>query len=224
MINDLDRQLIWSAHKGYKDLSDLIDKGANINVVCCEEMRPVQKGFTPLMAAIHGNQMESFELLIEKGANVNLVPDVYNKKSTPLILAADLARLEYVNKLISAKATVDLPNKNGRSALSLICSSCKKKHIPILEALLVNNANINLQDKRGYTPFFYAAKIKSPDEDFIKILLNQCIDYTIKDKSGKDAYIHSKKNMKSLIHHKLESLILRNDLDDVPEAITEMRL
>lgn len=79
-------------------------------------LRTRTKRWTPLVAAVHGGHKRIAELLIEKGANVNIRT---RKGHTPLMYAASLGKFDIAKMLIKAKAEVLIRLVDGKSAADL---------------------------------------------------------------------------------------------------------
>ena len=95
---------------------------------------------TLLDIAINKNATKAVALLIEKGANVNLLPtNDINKHTSPLELAVATENIEIIKLLIEKSAD---PNNGYRSPLS-IATTCGKNAIPISKILLAAGADIN---------------------------------------------------------------------------------
>ena len=90
--------LIYACYSGNNDVASfLIDNNADINFV--------SKSGTALMACVVRNNIEMFDLLLLKAANVDLSDE---NGITPLILATQLNNLQIVKKLLKAKANKEL--------------------------------------------------------------------------------------------------------------------
>ena len=102
-------------------------------------------------------------------------------------------RLEIAELLLDHKASPDIQDKSGQTALSFAASFGFSK---IVELLLKHDATIDIQDVSGATPLMFAASIDSEgiDEDSwtalgetIEILLKNGASIDIKNKKGKTA-------------------------------------
>ena len=107
----------------------LLDRGADMEK--CNE-----SSATPLIAAIRGNNLSAVLLLLDAGADVNHAVDVSHHAVdvTPLSEAAEDCKIEIVEELLSAGATIgSAPTKEN--ALARACSS--GQHM-VIELLLKN--------------------------------------------------------------------------------------
>lgn len=109
------------------------------------------KRITLLQAAIHHNQEEVLKMLIEEGANVNMLSD--NK--TPLMHAISKDNLYFVSILIDYGADINGLNRQKKSPL-FYCA--KNDNIEIAKVLIENGAKVNIKDRKGRTAAEYALK------------------------------------------------------------------
>ena len=130
----------------------LIDNGANVNLKSND-------GETALMNAyIRGNK-ELVELLINSGADVNLIDfnlkDNYGR--TKLMEASKIGNKEAVELLINAGARVNEIDNDGNTALFYACrlrdyTIFDKKCLKLVKFLIDNGANVNIKNNVGQTP------------------------------------------------------------------------
>jgi ankyrin repeat protein len=119
--------LMWAAAEGHADaMRLLIEAGADVNarssIIVWERQRteePRDKwlppgGLTPLLFAARDGKVASAKVLLEAGADPNLVdPDQH----TPLILALMNGHLDVAAALVRAGADVNMEDKVGQTAL-----------------------------------------------------------------------------------------------------------
>ena len=156
-------------HNDFELLDELIKKGADINT-------PDKNGFPPLA---YTNNLKMIKYLLEKGAN----PDFYYPSGNTLFHnAVKSNNLELAYLLYKAKANPNLKNKNGDLPLDIAFSedmrtillssgaklnerlyvhqAVRENNIKYLNNLLELGADINIADKKGNTPIFYAQNPK----------------------------------------------------------------
>ncbi|XP_013408343.1 ankyrin repeat and protein kinase domain-containing protein 1 [Lingula anatina] len=131
----------------------LIAKGANVNL--CDK-----RGWSPLHFAAHGCHKDVCRILLENGAVVEQ-PDLYTKE-TPLHRAVkpffDHAEaVETVKLLLDHGADPNLQTMNGDSALHFAAQWTSPKAPQVLALLVMKKGNVNLQNKKDYTPLHFAA-------------------------------------------------------------------
>jgi ankyrin repeat protein len=112
--NDGKTALRLAAEKG--SVKDLINRGADPNV-------PDKDGTTPLMAAAEGGHGASVELMVQGKQRPAKLDQQDANGSTALMRAAANGDLRSVQALKDAGATLDLKDKNGRTAHDLAKSA-----------------------------------------------------------------------------------------------------
>lgn len=159
-----------------------------------------------LFTASFNNYLESTRVLLENGADSNVIEDTY---FTPLTEAINHTNYPMVKLLLKHGANPNFPEIYP--PIFIIVGSSWYKQPEILESLLQHGANPNLQfkdDRIALTPLMCAVdqasfwindlkKRQNPrkvDIDIarislekVKILLNHGADYRIKDNVGRDA-------------------------------------
>jgi uncharacterized protein len=108
-------------------------------------------GRTALMHAAQCGRSDIVQLLLQKGAAVNVTD---SQESTPLSVATWYLHVEVAACLIAAGADVNAVNSDGRSALMLAAQFVS---IPLAKLLLDHGADINKQDRFGQNSLFRAA-------------------------------------------------------------------
>lgn len=114
------------------------------------DARGSYEGWFPLHYAVSTSNKEIVNLLIDKGANVNVSS---NDGSTPLHIAARLGYKEIVELLIGKDADVNAKNINGITPLHL---ASQEGYEEIVKLLIAGGAFIIAKDKDGWTPLDYA--------------------------------------------------------------------
>jgi cytohesin len=128
---------------------------------------------TPLHWAAWGGHKETAELLIAKGANVNVKRD---NGETPL----DAAISQYQTK------AADLLRKHGGKTgeeLNVIIAAAKKGNIEAVKQHLAAGADVNAKNKWGGTPLFLAAW--KGHKEIAELLIAEGADVNAKDDKGR---------------------------------------
>ena len=134
------------------------------------------------LIADHGHAAGYVKTLLERGAEVN-VPNA--RGETPLLLAAHEGDLDSVKLLLAHGANVHLKDDHGREPFFYAIAD-RQVSVAMQDALLKSGADINAQDKEGYTALMGAAEL--PDATAgIKNLLAHGADVNLRDKEGKTA-------------------------------------
>lgn len=111
-----------------------------------------QTGKTLLHYAVDARKKEIVLLLLDKGLDVNAAD---KNGLTPL--HTGISNMEIVRMLIAKGANVNAVDNSGQTALHKIATSVYNKKLEdIVVFLKQNNAQLNIQDKKGMTPAQYA--------------------------------------------------------------------
>lgn len=113
-------------------------------------------GFSPLIIACYGGNLDVVSFLIEANANINYV----SPEGTALMAATVKGNVDMVQLLLKKGANTDLTNELGISALMY---AVQFKNVSIIKLLLEYNANKLLLDKEGKSAFEYAVYTKNDE-------------------------------------------------------------
>ena len=143
----------------------LIALGADVNA------QRTNDKVTPLHLASSWNHYMAVRLLMENGADANILSD---DGRSPLHDAASKGFFNVVRLLLDYGAEVNIPDINGYTpfhyAVSQGCSLTA-------ELLIEKISNVNLRTKRGRTPLYIA--VKNQHEQLIKMLLEHKADVSM---------------------------------------------
>jgi ankyrin repeat protein/L-ascorbate metabolism protein UlaG (beta-lactamase superfamily) len=118
-------------------------------------------GNSAISIAVRTNSVEITKLLLEAGADPSLGcvdGNCNTKTSYPIHFAAQNGNSEIVKMLCETKDVVNIKDiDTKRSALHF---AVNKGSIESVQQLLSFNADVNLEDKYGHTPLYYAKKHK----------------------------------------------------------------
>ncbi|KAL6886096.1 ankyrin repeat-containing domain protein [Trichoderma evansii] len=120
-------------------------------------------GWLPLHFATHSNLVESVRMLLDCGADPNIVCDQGN---TPLTIATNLDCSEIVHLLIDKGADLNIRDSGGRTAMILAAWS---KNSEMVRILVENGAKLDVVDDHGGCALHYAAS--RGQADIVRILL-----------------------------------------------------
>lgn len=137
----------------------------------------------PLSIAASKGHEELTNFLIDKGANVDGVPD-----SRPLVEALKGGHSNIARQLIRAGADPNKAEKNGDTALLHVCSH--RGSLETMQLLLEHGANVNAIDRDGETPLHSVCK--SRDLRAVKLLLAHGSDvhYRLRWNGSKETPLH----------------------------------
>eukprot|EP01130_Rhizamoeba_saxonica_P009504 TRINITY_DN3867_c0_g1_i3.p1 TRINITY_DN3867_c0_g1~~TRINITY_DN3867_c0_g1_i3.p1 ORF type:complete len:329 (-),score=59.41 TRINITY_DN3867_c0_g1_i3:15-1001(-) len=126
---------------------------------------------TPLVYACIHNLYKEVEILLECGADPNIVP----KDRSTALMHAVVHTPKAVSLLIESNANLEKVNKEGMTALMIAC-----KYSPsVVECILQAGAEVNIAvsdsciNNKGYTPLLYASRYQP---DIVRLLLSYGAD------------------------------------------------
>jgi ankyrin repeat protein len=162
------------------NIGAILNKGSDIN-------KPGQKGVTLLQWALYKNNKKSYEFLLSRGANPNIIDDA---GLSPMSLSAKHEDPWYLEITLKYKGDPNLLNpKRGRTpiydTINLYDRSNPRNSendLKKLNMLIKSGGDINFQDRDGYTPLMVAAIANR--YDIVYTLLLNGADPKIKAHNG----------------------------------------
>jgi ankyrin repeat protein len=106
---------------------------------------------TPLLKAAEAGDSAAVKILLDKGANVNVVDDTGR---TPLTFAAEKGSAEIVKMLLAGHANVNAATETGVTSLIYAAS---EGHADVVTMLLAAKARVNATTDSGHTALTFAA-------------------------------------------------------------------
>ena len=180
----LNRDLIRAAEEGdtpavLKHLS----QEANVNA-------RDERGRTPVMAATHGNHVETVRALIESGADINIRD---NRLDNPFLYAGAEGLLDILRLTIDANADTRLTNRFGGTAL---IPAAERGHVEIVQELLTRtNVDVNHINNLGWTALLEAIILGNGGErhqQIVQLLVDHGANINIADKEGVTPLEHAR--------------------------------
>ena len=139
--------LCIAAQQGREEVVKLLLEVSNININASKD-----DGTTPLIGAVVNKLLGIVELLIMRGANVNIP---FGDGTPALSIVAELGNIEMARVLLrTPDIEINRVGKDWRTALAI---ASRMGHKEIVELLLKSGAEPNIRDKFGTTPLHYAA-------------------------------------------------------------------
>ncbi|MFS0871882.1 ankyrin repeat domain-containing protein [Paenibacillus xylanilyticus] len=149
-------------------------------------------GRTPLMAAVHGNKVQTVSMLIDAGADINLQD---GRLDNPLLYASAEGLGEIVKLAIAAGADTKLTNRFGGTAL---IPAADLGHVDIVELLLTStDVDVNHINNLGWTALLEAVILGdggARHQQIVALLLQYGADAEIPDRDGITPLMHAKRN------------------------------
>jgi ankyrin repeat protein len=169
-------QLITAAERGDTPaVLRLLAEGAPLN-------ERDARGRTALMAATHGNQVETFQVLLDAGADVNLQDDL---QDNPFLYAGAEGLLDILKLAYAAGADTTLTNRYGGSAL---IPAAHRGHVEVVREILEHtDVNIDHINRLGWTALMEAIVLSDGGprhQQIVQLLVDHGADVTIPDKDG----------------------------------------
>ena len=134
---------------------------------------------TPLLWASLSSSGEFVETLIDLGADVNAQRT--DDKVTPLILAAHWNNYMAIHLLLErgGNALINTQKDIGHSPLG---EAARRGFCNVAELLIEKGSNVNLRNKKGKTPLYFA--VENKDEQLIRLLLKNKADVSMRYKDS----------------------------------------
>lgn len=138
--------LLWACalSKKTETVGFLIEQDADVNIID-------SNGMTPLIWAAGIGQPGSVQLLVENGADLEIVEK--NQKETALMRAARIGNIDNLRILVEAKANLAKTNLLGQSAVIIASSAAPVEKIQLL---VEAGADLSVRDARGWSVLDHA--------------------------------------------------------------------
>lgn len=155
-----------------------------------------------LHSAVRTGQYEAVIKLVNQGANINYKD---GSKNDALFYAVVHCKDDIAKYLIQKGANLNTLYKDNQNILHVaVRTECEDKGVfGIVELLVHSGVEINLQDKYGNTPLWYACIYYAINEKTISYLLESGANMNLNNKYGVNTYTSAKENNE----HELLSLL-----------------
>jgi ankyrin repeat protein len=181
--------LLVIQNNSIKTMKFFIEKNININL-------QDNRGETALMYAIDYDNIEMIRLLLNAGANPNVLNTHNHTALTLAIVGNSSNNIEIIEMLLNAGADATAKDRNNWTSLmraitlmQLMNCNYTKKITKIVRILLNAGADVNVQNQYGFTALMYAIRDGFDNECFniVKLLINSGADILIKNNKGESA-------------------------------------
>lgn len=130
--SDAGTPLIWAAGHGQQEaVKVLLEHHANPNA-------ETEDNITPLLSAVAAGSLTCLDLLIQAGANANIVAG----GATPLHIAADIGSTEIVKCLLKAGADPNVTDEDGQKPIQVAAARGNREAVEILFPLTSEDPSI----------------------------------------------------------------------------------
>jgi uncharacterized protein len=183
-VQTMNKELIATAERGdTAGVRQLLQAGANINA-------RDERGRTPVMAATHGNRVDTVAALIQAGADINIRD---NRLDNPFLYAGAEGLLDILKLTIAAGADTKLTNRFGGTAL---IPAAERGHVAVVEELLTRtDVDINHINNLGWTALLEAIVLSDGGprhQQIVQLLVEHGADVNIADKNGVTPLQHAR--------------------------------
>jgi len=183
------RELFKACKLGDNDMIlKCLDNDVNINIninIKCIYMHSTDwsimynsLGSTPLLLACNNNQIKSVELLLEKGADINISDNI---GQTPLYIAAYNNYKDLLKLLIKKGAIIDKVNDSNMTPLHVACCML---YTDIALILVQNGADINKLSNSNCNPVYNACGGGKGSVETVSMLIEHGADVNIITNNG----------------------------------------
>ncbi|OPZ78277.1 MAG: Ankyrin repeats (3 copies) [Alphaproteobacteria bacterium ADurb.Bin438] len=220
LLSDLDKKLFDALSKSettLEEIKNIVKSGANVNAqmlysvtplmvasantkdeavikfLLDNKANPVSKSDDEedalMYAAKKSNNPLVIKTLIEYGANIA----TYDKGGNSALMLASINNKnpKIIDALVKGGSDVNRKNKAGFPSLSL---ATLNNNIDAINALVSNEATIDIKINDGSTPLINAVKSDNIKSDVAEVLLHLGANPHLKDKTGKSALDYAKSN------------------------------
>ncbi len=165
-------ELVAAAYYGdLLGVKDSVEQGASLGYQSTfddEERQYVNQTFNVLHAAASGGNGRVVEFLLQAGLDINArTPEGW----TSLYVAARDGQAGVAKWLVFKGADLNAQSNLGATALTMVVTQpfeTEKARLELLEYMLKRGADVNLADKYGHTPLYYARL--QGKEEIVKLL------------------------------------------------------
>lgn len=183
-MNKLNRDLLQAVTEGDQEaVTKLLAEGADIDATD-------RGGRTSAMIAVHTDQLEMFELLVEHRANINIRDD---RLDNPLLYSGAEGKMDFLKAAIAAGADTTITNRFGGTAL---IPAADRGHVEIVRELLANSdVDVNHVNNLGWTALLEAIILGDGGMDhqqIVDLLIAGGADVNLADNKGVTPLQHAK--------------------------------
>ena len=163
---NLDGELFNAIEGGDTDkIRSLLQQGANVNGVYTDGH---VGSYTALMSAVRKDSMSIVRLLLEKGADINMIHG-RDVPPPPLSLAVRNKNVDMILFLLEKGAEINPKNNDAQDPLS---EAARNGDMDIVHLLLAKGAEVNPKNNHGYTTALMKGA-HNGNADIVRLLLEK---------------------------------------------------
>ncbi|KAG5510121.1 hypothetical protein JKF63_07017 [Porcisia hertigi] len=185
------------ANRDVEAVKRLIARRCNVNEVSQD---PALYHRTPLHLCVWDNFVEAAKLLLDAGADVNVLDDLHD---TPYLLAGAEGRQEIMEHIYknaertlqyggatSSRRKTSVPDNSivNRYGGSALIPACERGHVEMVRLLLSKGVNVNHYNHYKWTGLLEAIELGGDDREhveIVKLLIENGVDVNQVDGNGK---------------------------------------
>ncbi len=180
-----------------KTIRSLLENGADVNV---QDESWMKTGRTPLMLAVAQGDAALVQLILSKGANL----DLKNKDGDTALSLAKKKGLTYIAQLLEAPGSA---SKEPSPQTDLFFKAVKEKRLDEVKVQVAKGADVNCRNSYGSTPLMAAADGNAPE--IAGYLLKRGADVNAKNGTNNTALIYAARKG----HIRIVNALLRKKAD-----------
>ena len=147
-VDDVSEELLAAAARGETErVQELLSDGANVDY-------QDEEGLTVLMYAIENNKLDTVNVLIDAGADLNMLDEAHGWPALRYALRNENENIDIVNVLVEAGADLNIQDKEWKISDLMIAAG--NGMVDIVRALLAAGADVSLKSEEGKTAIDYA--------------------------------------------------------------------
>ncbi|QRE04876.1 ankyrin repeat domain-containing protein [Flavobacterium psychrophilum] len=157
--------------------NDILFLEKNINSYSINYRFEDEDNDTLLLYSISDSSSETFNFLLNNGADINLLNDEGEGILHAIVFSGDIVRLKKI--MSQYKPNINLQSKDGATPLLLAISLGK---FEIAKFLINSKADVNITDNEGISPLHLIAQTQNID--LVNLLLQNGADIFLKTANG----------------------------------------
>ncbi|KAJ4719683.1 Ankyrin repeat family protein [Melia azedarach] len=152
--SDAGTPLIWAAgHAQPEAVKVLLEHHANPNA-------ETEDNITPLLSAVAAGSLACLDLLVQAGANVNIIAG----GATPLHIAADIGNIQIINCLLKAGADPNVADEDSQKPIQVAAARGNREAVEILFPLMSEDQSIPNWTVDGIIEYMQSETKKQQEE------------------------------------------------------------